>query len=871
MAGPAISGVRAISAQSFIENRGQWDAQAQFLARAPGVDLWITDRGVVYDFHETRVQGDPSQHPTPKAQHPAPRRGHVVRMEFVGGAPSPVRGESPIEGLYNYFGATSATGVRRYAEARSERVYDGVEARWYFHEGKPRYDLIVAPGADPAKIAMRFEGADGVVAEGSTLKLRTSLGEVRQTRLFAYQRVGAGVRPVPCTFRAEGITARFDVGEYDRTKPLVIDPLLWSTVVGGSGIDRATAVAIGADRSPVVAGYTYSTNFPSTVGAYSIAHGGSIDAFVAKLAADGTNLVYASFLGGGVTDAAYAVALDSAGDPVVAGYTASANFPKTPSPSHDDTYKGNGDAFVAKLSANGSVLAYSHTLGGADTEYAQSVAVDSLGSAVVAGYTQSADFKTTSGAFDQTYGGGDADAFVAKFAPDGSSLSYSSYLGGSKGDIANGVAVDALGNAFVTGYTDSSNFPSTSKAYDKSHAGGNAEVFLIKLAPNGASLEFGTFLGGAQEDVGQSVALDALGNPVVVGYASSTDFPTTAGAYDRTYNGGARDGFVAKFSANGNSLLFSSYFGGASFDHIKGVALDSAGNPLVAGVSFSTDLPTSATAHDKTHNGGQDAFFAKFSADGAAVTYGSYLGSAGTDDALGIAVDASGYPVLVGETTSSGFPTTSGAFDRTFNGGSKDAFVSRFQTSGLVSFTTRSSVVGGFALSATVQISDAAPPKGAIVTLATDNPDKITGPPRVTVSGGTTTKNFNIKTYTVLVDTVCQITASFGGVSKTLEVTLRPGGLQALKIKPVALVGGGSAEGTVVLSAPAPAGGRNVVLASESAAVGVPSAVIVAEGQTTATFPITTSVVGVTTTVRVSATLGVVTKKVSMTLEPSAG
>jgi hypothetical protein len=320
--------------------------------------------------------------------------------------------------------------------------------------------------------------------------------------------------------------------------------LAYSTYLGGRGEDTGASVAVDTGGNAHVAGLTNSSNFPTTPAAFDPTFNGSIDVFVTKLDATGSTLVYSTFLGGSSEDHGTGVAVDFGGNAYVTGRTASPDYPTTPG-AFDMSHNGGFDAFVTKLNSTGTTLVYSTFLGGSSEDFGRRVAIDSFGSAYVAGETTSGDFPVTPGAFDTSHNGG-FDAFVTKLDPAGAALVYSTYLGGNGHDSGLGIAVDTARSAYVTGLTASLDFPTTSGAFDPSQ-NGDFDAFLVKLDATGATLVYSTFLGGSNADVGSGVAVDASGNAYVVGYTASTDFPTTPGAFDRSHNGNF-DAFVVKIA-----------------------------------------------------------------------------------------------------------------------------------------------------------------------------------------------------------------------------------------------------------------------------------------------------------------------------------
>jgi len=393
--------------------------------------------------------------------------------------------------------------------------------------------------------------------------------------------------------------------------------LVYSTFLGGTGYDYALTMALDSQGVATVAGYTESTNFPTTAGAFDRSFNGGLyggvyvgDAFVTRFSPTGSSLVYSTFLGGAGDDRATALALDAQGAATVAGITTSPNFPTTPG-AFDTSLGGYGDAFVTQLSPTGSILVYSTYLGGTGTfgDYAFALALDAQGAATVAGFTGSTDFPTTPGAFDTSFHGGYGylDAFVTRLSPTGSSLLYSTFLGGTGDDRAYAVTLDAQGAATVAGWTESTDFPTTPAAFNTSLNGGR-DAFVTRLSPTGSSLLYSTFLGGVGDEFATALALDAQGAATVAGLTFSANFPTTPGAFDRSYNGGYNDAFVTRLSPTGSSLVYSTYLGGFFGSRPFALALDAQGAATVAGDTVSTDFPTTPGAFDAVHNGRSDAF-----------------------------------------------------------------------------------------------------------------------------------------------------------------------------------------------------------------------------------------------------------------------
>ncbi|MCI0576278.1 MAG: SBBP repeat-containing protein [Chloroflexi bacterium] len=380
----------------------------------------------------------------------------------------------------------------------------------------------------------------------------------------------------------------------------------------------------------------------------------------------GSDLVYITVLGGINTENGWDIAVDSAGNSYVTGMTDSTDFPTTPG-AYDTTLNDSFDAFVVKLSPDGSELVYATFIGGSALDQGSKITVDEDGNAYIAGYTYSTDFPTTPGAYDTDYNGGDIDAFVAKVSPDGSDLVYATYLGGDSDDYGGGITVDGAGNAFVTGYTESGNFPTTPGAYDTDYNSGG-DVMAVKINAAGDDLVYSTFVGAGAFEAAYGIVLDGTNSAYLTGHTYSAGFPTTPGAFDTDYNGGLTDAFVIKLLPDGSDLAYASFLGGADFDDGKGIAVTTAGEATIAGRTNSTDFPTTPGSYDIDYNGGRDVFTIQMNPAGSALVYGTFLGGGGEDEAGGVDLDGSGQAMVTGWTFSSDFPTTSGVYDTSHNG-----------------------------------------------------------------------------------------------------------------------------------------------------------------------------------------------------------
>jgi Beta-propeller repeat len=595
-------------------------------------------------------------------------RPALLRLELTGARQrAHLVASSQLPGVVNeFFGNDPSrwrTGIRTFARLSSRDVYPGIDLSYRGRQGSLEYDFLVAPAADPSKIGLRFSGQRRLGLDHGDLVLALPGAGVRQSGPRAFQ----GGRRVPARFVLRGGgRVGIELGRYDRSRPLLIDPTLtYSSYLGGSSDDYGNGVAVDSAGRAYLVGATSSNDFP-TASPLQAARSGGFDAFVTKLNAAGSAVVYSTYLGGGADDSGYRLAVDSGGSAYVTGYTTSMDFP-TVSP-FQAALAGGFDAFVTKLNAAGSALAYSSYLGGGGADLAHAIAVDAGGSAYVAGETNSTNFPTANPF--QAASGGSSDAFVTKVNAAGSALVYSTYLGGGNSDAGYGIALDAGGSAFVSGSTDSSDFP-TASPFQAAAAGAN-DAFVTKLNSAGSALVYSTYMGGSGGDVAKDIAVDAAGSAYLTGYTSSTDFPTL-NPFQGSTSGGL-DAFVTKVNAAGSTLVFSSYLGGSAADQGNGIAVDSAGSAYLTGSTDSTNFPL-ASPFQMAQAGNGDAFVAKANAAGSGVVYSSYLGGSGGDLGAGIAVDSGGSAYLTGYTFSGDFPTAS-PLQGTF-AGTVDAFVTK--------------------------------------------------------------------------------------------------------------------------------------------------------------------------------------------------
>ncbi|HTD42934.1 MAG TPA: SBBP repeat-containing protein, partial [Bryobacteraceae bacterium] len=561
------------------------------------------------------------------------------------------------------------TGVPTFQKILYRDLYPGIDLTYGGTQDRIKSEFMVAPGADPRVIRLEYSRTLSIatelsIAANGDLIARSAWSELRERAPEIFQETTAGRVRVAGRYRlVDDHTAGFDVDSYDMSLPLVIDPVIsYSTYLGGTGIGAVTGLALDSGGNLYVTGWTEALDFP-IVGATQAVNRGGVDVFVAKFNPTGTALVYATYIGGAGDDRGAAIAVDSSGQAYVTGSTASSNFPLAAA--IRTGLGGSKTAFVLKLNAVGNTLLYSTYMGGSNWDAGNAIAVDGAANAYVAGDTQSADFPVLSAA-QSTIGGG-MDAFLVKLTSTGG-LSLSTFLGGSGNEHAGGVAVDGFGNVYVAGGTYSTNYPVVAPIQGVN--GGGQDAFVTKINAAGNSILYSTYLGGngaGTSEQANAVAADSSGNAYVTGVTNSSNFPVTSGAYQTGFNG-MQDAFITKINAVGNTLLYSTYLGGTSFDWASGIGLDSGGNAYVTGYTSSGDFAT-VNGVQAGFGGMYDAFVTELSATGNGLVFSTYFGGSGSDVANAIAVDGSGNMFVAGQTNSFNLPLQ-GPIQSSNNGGS---------------------------------------------------------------------------------------------------------------------------------------------------------------------------------------------------------
>lgn len=959
----------------FLQNKGQWDARAKFLAQAPNLNLWVTDSGYVLDYRQK-----------PHDRKATEARGHVVEMKFVNAAKAKVSGYSALKARTDFYrDGKMVRNAGSFLEVKQKDLYEGVTVRNYFSKGFPRYDIEVAPHADANQVRFAFKGATSIKANGTSLDIGTSVGDIKQGGLYAYQMVNGKQQRVAAAFtKGTDGTVGFKLGKYDHSKKLVIDPLVYGSYFGGNfGFDRVSAVVSEPDGGVFMTGWTQTTSFPVISGPYGFNLLGSRDAFITRFQGDAYNIDYNAYIGGSGRDQGDFIALDPQRKSVwICGSTTSNNFPGIDGTSHRQaagpnfliqftkdqaqiltptysTYFGqasgaeivsgftiapNGDLLLAGLVAGtmettgtdpnlinprggidvylqrfdstGKTLKSGRYFGGNEDDDCTGLAVDSGSNAVISGTiflpsggqvdtsVNTAVFETTDGVYPNGRLIRSSDAYVARFAPDGSTL-YSAVIGGSDQDFGSGVAVDTEDNAYILGVSGSFDFPRTRGVLGEQNLLGTLTV--TKIRPSvGVSTDqqivYSTGLNTSNTVIPVGIAVDAQGNASITGMVDGGEiFPEDTGATPPNPNRPSSftgqgsiqvtpdnikasytfepvpfyltsDAWLNTINSTATRLLYGTYIGSTLDDDVSPPYVDPVGDVWVFGETFMqtafvvTPWPSTGTPPDPLRVMQYNALPASHITPLAFkptpdVPIG-IANAAQTDQSIGFVP----YNRLPGNPNSGVFPT-----------GRADGYILRFRnlipTVNSVVLNPNVAAGGlGVTVNGTVTLGSAAPAAGADVTLTIDNPSAAvfangTSSTVINIPAGQTAGGFTVSTLEVTKQEAVKVTATYEGAFKVGSLEVVPW-LQSVSVTPSTLVGGNSTTGRVNLAQAAPAGGVAVDVSTNNTGLVTFASptVTVPAGQTTATFTITTHGVSTQTNAFVTASLLGVNRSQQITL-----
>lgn len=909
---------------AFERNQGQADPQVKYLARANGYNLFLTNNDAVFAFHPSHPKfsaGEVSRHhrgpafPDNDGQKSVQT---VVHMRFVGGnSDAQTVTEQQLPGTTNYYLGNDPknwhSDISQYGRVVYKNVYPGINLAYYGEQRKLEFDFIVAPQSDPTSIDLAFNGAQKLTTDTSgDLIVSSAAGDVVLHKPVAYQQQGSNRQPVEARFvRKADKQVSFELGSYDRSRELVIDPsLTYGTYLGGAGEDEVLGIAVDNANNIYVTGQTDSTSgWPgSPTGTVT---SGVFDAFVTKLDSAGA-LTYTTFVGGSSgNNSGRAIAVDSSQAAYVTGITQSVNFPATgPQPVSGSSGScavvpsATGvctDAFAFKLSANGQTLSWATYIGGDNDDDGYAIAVDGSGNAWVGGDTFSADFfshviaaATLNTNFNLGKGPNPPsnDGFVVEINPTGTSFLFATYLGGSFGDQVNAIAVDSSGDVYAAGQTNSNDFPTTKGAY-KTTCGSDSQcnisggiayydAFVTKITPGATALAYSTYIGGSSNDYAYGIAVDSLGDAYITGATTNDDtatspalpYPTTAGAFSKTYGASAThtgsNAFVTELNPAGAALAYSTFLGGETADLGGGIAVDGAKNAYVTGMTSSVHFPT-LNPTQPSLSGSSDAFVTEVLAGGASLGFSTYLGGTEAENASpspaqgSIALDGSNNIWVGGSTSSTNFPTAGTPAESISGGGIEDGFVAEYSATTAADFSISATelapatVAQGGSATSTVNITALNGFTGSVSLSCSDTPSSVSPPqctfsPSSTVTGGsgsvtmtvTTTSTTTLGTYEIAVKGTGPSTNHSAAVSLGVSVP----NFSITATTPPAVAPGASGTSTVTLTSIA---GYNFPV-NLSCAVTGGTGTLTPLCTVTGTNPVTPTASGKTSTVTITTT-----------------
>ncbi|MGA8270647.1 MAG: SBBP repeat-containing protein [Candidatus Sulfotelmatobacter sp.] len=916
---------------AFERNQGQSDPQVKYLARANGYNLFLTNDDAVFAFHPSHPKpsvSELSRHRHGRAFPDNDTQGRVqavVHMRFVGGnSEAQTVSEHQLPGTTNYYLGNDPrnwhSNISRYGRVVYKNVYPGINLAYYGEQKKLEFDFVVAPQSDPTPIDLAFSGAQKLATDASgDLIVSSPAGDVVLHKPLAYQQQGGARQTVDARFALKADNqVSFELGKYDRSRELVIDPsLTYGTYLGGVDEDEVLGIAVDSANNIYVTGQTDSTSgwpAPTPMGTIT---SGVLDAFVTKLDSTGA-ITYTTFVGGSAgstgSTSGRAIAVDSSQSAYVAGITQSVSLPATgPQPVSGSSSSCSvvspatavcTDAFAFKLNANGQTLAWATYIGGDNADDGYAIAVDGSGNTWVGGDTFSADFFSHVNAPPPLYtsfnnGKGpnppSNDGFVVEINPAGTSFLFGTYLGGSFGDQVNAIAVDSSGNVYAAGETNSSDFPTTTGAY-QTGCGSNGQcnisgdiayydAFVTKITPGASALTYSTYIGGSSNDYAYGIAVDSLGDAYITGETTKDDtttspavpYPTTVGAFSTTYNASATsNAFVTELNPLGVALVYSTFLGGSTADIGGGIAVDGAGNAYVTGMTSSTNFPK-LNPTQASLSGTSDAFVTEVLAlptpAGSTLGFSTYLGGTGVENAspspaLGsIALDGSNNIWVGGSTTSTNFPTAGTPAESAPGGGTEDGFVAEYSATTAADFSISATelvpatVAQNGSATSTVTITSLNAFTGSVSLACSiaSGPSSPTSPPTCTfspsstVTGGSGSVTMTVSTTGTTTLGAYEIEVTGTGPSTNHSVTVSLGvsapNFSITATTPAGVAPGSSGTSTITLTAIA---GYNSPVNLSCAVTG--SGTPLPQCSITGTTPVTPTAIGAHSTATITTT-----------------
>ena len=646
------------SMRYFTENLGQVrDSDVKYYAQGGSNRIGLTEKGIIHCIGNGE-------------------RSFVYHMEFDGCSLTSPEGRDPMDSVSNFIHGDDPDhwikGVHQYRGIHYENIYPDIDLRFRLESSIPKYDLIVRPGGDPERIRLTYKGVDTGLVD-SRISINTPLGRVIEEKPISHMKSGLHVESRWITLGENTYT--ISIGDYDRSGTLVIDPYIYySTLLGGSGYESCVSTM---DREGYVytSGSTSSADFPTSLGCYDNTYESS-EVFLTKFDKKGDRFLFSTYIGGGDGDHARDIVLDDSGNIYLSGNTDSSDFPTTDG-AFQEGHQGYTDVFALKMNNKGDDLLYSTYIGTySDRTYEQegggNIDIDDKGYVYVAGLTGNPDFPFTSGAYStQTYG--EMDFFLMKLNKTFDSIIFCTSVGGSRNDYISYVKVLDDGSVIVAGETFSPDFPTTTGAYDRSH-NGDFDAIVVRFSKTGSDLLDSTYIGGSENDYAYGFDIDENGNCLITGKTESSGYPITSNAFDRSISGD--DAFITVLNSTFSKLDYSTFLGGADVEIGRAIIHLNGSEVLAGGYTRSGDFTIKESWFNDTFKGGSEAFLVKVNVSNGTLLMSTLLGGSGGESIYDLCQDSNkDYLTISGTTSSKDFPLTKNNVDNVFDTSRSDIFV----------------------------------------------------------------------------------------------------------------------------------------------------------------------------------------------------
>ena len=684
----------------FIENKGQWHEDVYYLHKAPGMDVWITKYGLNLTLYKFKNNENEKKHSFFNHEELFFQSNtfvdiHRIIIKFENSNNFCfVEGKNKLEHYHNYFKNNDrkkfATHVSLYREVIVKNIYEGIDIRYYFDNGIIRYDFIVNPYADISQIKFNVHGDLGIeLNQINQLYINTLFGKLLIKDLKTFQ----SEKPIQSQFIKNNDSWQIKVGCYDKSKTLVIDPIIYSTFIGGSKIDISKSMVVDSLGNMYIAGFTQSLDYDTTTGVIQNYLAANYDVFCTKLNPQGSDLIFSTYMGGSRDDISNDICIDKLGNIYLTGESNSPDFVITPGAFQTTILDPNNpDCFITKINSSGDSIIFSTFLGGEKVDKGKKIITDDLGNVYVAGETNSFQFDVTPGAF-QIYGGAlythaGMDLFITKLNPTGTGLIFSTYLGKPAQEHFADIELDKNNCVYILGSTNAIHFHVTNGAYQTTHS--NAaylDAFIFKLNNTGTACMYSTFFGGKYNDYTTDLEIDDNGDIYILGTTHSNNLPITSGALNQPVNNYTQI-FIAKFDSSLSTLKLCARYGSDQLDYVSSLQVDSNGNMWILGHTMASNYPVTYGAIQSSNLGSYDIFLTQLNPDASRIVYSTFIGGSIVDVASKLIYDKENVFYILGNSYSPNFPLTDNAYQNFTGGGAYDVVALKVCVSPLNLLTT---------------------------------------------------------------------------------------------------------------------------------------------------------------------------------------